>query len=63
MYVYVQSEHGGEAWQDGLGRWQITQPLYTVGHYDPDGKWITESDHSTTEAAAARVHYLNGGKE
>jgi hypothetical protein len=46
MYVYKQSEPG----------------LYTVGYYDPDGKWQPESDHDSTEAAAARVHYLNGGK-
>lgn len=41
--------------------------LWTVGHYKPneDGlgsKWWPESDHETSEAAAARVHYLNGGK-
>lgn len=46
MYVYIQSERS----------------LYTVGFYGPDGKWHPESDHASTEAAAARVHYLNGGK-
>jgi hypothetical protein len=35
--------------------------LYTVGTYD-SGKWESESDHSTKEEAAKRVHYLNGGK-
>ena len=35
--------------------------LYTVGYYDPDGKWQPESDWETTEEAARRVHYLNGG--
>jgi hypothetical protein len=35
--------------------------LYTVGYYDPYGKWIPESDHETAEKAAERVHYLNGG--
>lgn len=45
-YVYIRSE----PW------------LYTVGFYDPAGKWHPESDHETAEAAAARVHYLNGGK-
>ena len=35
--------------------------LYTVGYYDPDGKWEPESDWDTTEEAAKRVHYLNGG--
>ena len=47
MYVYIKSEPG----------------LWTVGHYDPSGKWIPESDHDSPEAAAKRVHYLNGGKE
>lgn len=37
--------------------------LYTVGFYDPSGEWIPESDHSTAESAAERVHYLNGGKQ
>jgi hypothetical protein len=35
--------------------------LYTVGFYDPTGKWQPESDHETSEDAAKRVHYLNGG--
>ncbi len=41
---------------------QSERYLYTVGHYSPAG-WIPESDHETTEAAAARVHYLNGGND
>jgi len=36
---------------------------YTVGFYDPDGEWHPESDYDTSESAAKRVHYLNGGKE
>ena len=41
-----------------------TEPgLYTVGFYDPNGKWYTESDWPSSEEAAQRVHYLNGGKE
>lgn len=35
--------------------------LWTVGFYDPEGKWMPESDHSNPEDAAKRVHYLNGG--
>ena len=35
--------------------------LFTVGHHDPNGKWHTDSDHTTKEEAADRVHYLNGG--
>lgn len=42
-YVYLQSEPG----------------LYTVGFYDPSGKWHSESDHESTEEASKRVHYLN----
>lgn len=34
--------------------------LWTVGFYGPDG-WVAESDFSSTERAAARVNYLNGG--
>lgn len=46
-WVYVNSEPG----------------LYTVGHYDPNGNWIAESDHSSKEEAAKRVHWLNGGRD
>jgi len=45
-YVYLRSRAGD---------------VYTVGHYQPDGTWIAESDHETPEKAAERVHYLNGG--
>lgn len=44
-WVYVQSEPG----------------LYTVGFYDPKGARNADSDHESSEAAAQRVHYLNGG--
>jgi hypothetical protein len=37
--------------------------LWTVGFYDPSGKWHPESDHDSTGEAAKRVHYLNGGGE
>jgi len=41
-----------------------TEPrLWTVGFYDPSGKFQTDSDHSDREEAAQRVHYLNGGTE
>ena len=46
MYVYIKSE----------------KQLWTVGFYSPDGEWHPESDHESTESAAARVRYLNGGK-
>ena len=45
-WVYIKSEPG----------------LWTVGFYAPNGEWNTDSDHSTSEAAADRVHYLNGGE-
>ncbi len=46
MYVYIRTETN----------------LWTVGFYRPDGTWVPESDHETKEAAAERVHYLNGDK-
>jgi hypothetical protein len=45
QYVYRNSEPG----------------LWTVGFYDPDGKWHPETDHTSTQAAAERVRELNGG--
>jgi hypothetical protein len=35
--------------------------LWTVGFYDPEGNWQPESDHTNADAAAERVHWLNGG--
>ena len=55
MWVYILSEKG---YDESVGDCY----LYTVGFYDPLGMWYSESDHSTKEKAAARVHYLNGGK-
>lgn len=37
------------------------ESFYTVGFFDPDGMWHTESDQDTREQAAERVHWLNGG--
>lgn len=48
MYIYRQTEFGEYS-------------LWTVGFYLPDGKWNPESDHSDSEEAAKRVHWLNGG--
>lgn len=53
MYVYIESER----WTDDKG---FTRILYTVGFYEPSGKWVPESDHSDRDEAAKRVHYLNG---
>jgi len=44
MYVYIESERG----------------LWTVGFYDPDGQWHSESDYTDREEAAQRVAWLNG---
>lgn len=52
-YVYIHSER--ENRDQGIGN------LYTVGFYDPAGKWQPESDHSSAELAAVRVAFLNGG--
>lgn len=46
MYVYKQT--------------QLDPDLWTVGFYDPSGKWEPESDHESSEAAAEQVRYLNG---
>lgn len=45
MYVYIESE----------------PKLYTVGFYDPAGKWHSDSDHVEREKAAERVSWLNRG--
>lgn len=54
MYVYKESERWVEKGH--------THVLYTVGFYDPDGKWHPESDHDNQEEAAKRVAYLNGSE-
>lgn len=46
MHVYIKSE----------------PTLWTVGFYRPDGGWEPESDHGSSEEAAARVAWLNGGQ-
>lgn len=47
MYIYIKSE----------------PQLWTVGFYNPEGKFEPESDHSSTDEAAARVSFLNGNKK
>lgn len=44
MYVYEKSE----------------PKLWTVGFYNPEGKWVSESDHDSPEEAVKRVNWLNG---
>lgn len=40
----------------------ISGEPFTVGFYDPAGKWQAESDHRTADLAAERVAFLNGGR-
>lgn len=43
--------------------YQRTEPLlFTVGFYDPEGKWHTDSDHDTQSETAERVAFLNGNQ-
>lgn len=53
MYVYILSEKASKD--------NNYHNLYTVGHYLPDGKFESDTDHTDKEVAAARVAYLNGG--
>ena len=53
MYVYIISE---KPCADN-----DYNTLYTVGFYDPAGKWHPDSDHEDREIAAERVAFLNGG--
>ena len=34
--------------------------LYTVGYFEPNGDWETESRHETKAPALARMRWLNG---
>ncbi len=43
-WVYIRSEPG----------------LWTVGFYDPTGKFHPDSDHDNRQEAGDRVAYLNG---
>ena len=47
MWVFIESEPG----------------LWTVGFYDPKGKWHSDSDWDDKAMARSRVHYLNGGND
>jgi hypothetical protein len=47
MYVYKKTEQNPD--------------LFTVGFYDPNGKWEPDTDWSNRAHAAQQVSYLNGG--
>lgn len=51
MWVYIHSEHSSD------------HDLYTVGFYDPNGKFHTDSDWNSKEDAAKRVSFLNGNNK
>jgi hypothetical protein len=53
MYVYVMNRDEPNG----------SSAKYTVGFYDPTGKWHPESDYATTEEAAHRVSWLNGNSK
>lgn len=46
MYVYLKSNYG----------------VWSVGFYDPAGKWHLESEEYSAQQAAQRVAWLNGKK-
>ena len=48
IYVYIQTERNTDLW--------------TVGFYNPDGKFYPESDHHVKEEAAKRTAWINGQK-
>jgi hypothetical protein len=35
--------------------------FFTVGFYEPTGRWVPIQDCSTREQAKEVIHYLNGG--
>lgn len=43
-------------------RYNGTSGLWLVGFYAPNGEWNQDGDTVSQEAAAQRVHWLNGGK-
>lgn len=49
MWVYIQIARAVRGWE--------------VGHYSGSGRWIPESGHDSSENAATRCNYLNGGIE
>lgn len=48
MYVYIRSKD------------EPSTPLWVVGFYAPNGRWMPESDHEVRAEAAERVAWLNG---
>ena len=64
MYVYIQADVEEKAYNRPHIERSLKRPefvVFVVGHYNSSGRFIPESDHSTREEAAERVHWLNGG--
>lgn len=62
---WARDDHNQPVYKEDFAMWvyrKTETSLWTVGYYSPSGEWMTDSDHDTKEAAAVRVHYLNGGK-
>jgi hypothetical protein len=53
MWVYQHTESHSQ-------KRRLLSSLWTVGYYDPQGKWITEGDYDSQRDAAERVAWLNG---
>lgn len=39
---------------------RVAPATWQVGFFDPDGGWQPETDHTSPDGAADRVHWLNG---
>jgi hypothetical protein len=61
MYCYIRTEKE-EFWTDDQGIEHHFPGLWSVGFYPPGGMFQPESDYNSPDAAAQRVHYLNGGQ-
>lgn len=48
MWVYREDKNNGD---------------YQVGYFSPGGDWMVESSWDTRDKAAARVRWLNGGRD
>ena len=42
---------------------QTDEKVFTVGFYNPLGKWMPESDYPNSHDAAERVAWLNGSEK
>lgn len=54
MWIYIETHT-----MDGAGR--VDGVEYTVGHYNPEGRFVPEWT-GTRSQCVYRCHYLNGGE-